>query len=44
MMALDGGAAVFPTTTAIDFLPEVRRRVARHRCAMLHRSWRILLD
>jgi hypothetical protein len=44
MMALDGGATVFPTTTTVDFLPEVCRRVARHRWAMLHRWWRILLD
>jgi hypothetical protein len=36
-VALDGGAAVFPTTTAVDFLPKVRRRVACHRCMMLRR-------
>jgi hypothetical protein len=38
MVALDGGVAVFPTMMAVDFLPEVRRRVARHRCVML-RWW-----
>jgi hypothetical protein len=27
-VALDGGATVFPTSTAVDFLPEVRRLVA----------------
>jgi hypothetical protein len=31
MVVLDGGATVFPTSTAVDFLPEVRRRVAGNR-------------
>jgi hypothetical protein len=30
-VALDGGAIVLPTSTAVDFLPEVRRLVAGHR-------------
>jgi hypothetical protein len=36
-VALDGGATVLPTTTAVDFLPEVRRLVAGHRRVVLHR-------
>jgi hypothetical protein len=30
-VTLDGGATVFPTSTAVDFLPEVHRLVASHR-------------
>jgi hypothetical protein len=30
-VALNGSAAVFPTTSVVDFLPEVRHRVACHR-------------
>jgi hypothetical protein len=37
-VTLDGGVAVFPTTTTVDFLPEVRCRVACYHCAMLR--WR----
>jgi hypothetical protein len=29
--ALNGGATVFPTSTVVDFLPEVRGLVAGHR-------------
>jgi hypothetical protein len=36
-VALDGDAAVFPTTSAVDFLPEVHHCVACHRCVMLRR-------
>jgi hypothetical protein len=36
-IALDGGATVFPTSTAVDFLREVRRLVADHRRAVLRR-------
>jgi hypothetical protein len=35
-VAVDGGAAVFPTMTVVDFLPKVRHHVAGHRCTMLH--------
>jgi hypothetical protein len=41
-VALDDGATAFPTSTAVDFLPEVRRRVAGHRRAVLcqrARTW-----
>jgi hypothetical protein len=37
VVALDGNATVFPTSTVVDFLPEVRRRVAGHRRAVLRR-------
>jgi hypothetical protein len=37
VVALDGSATVFPTSTVVDFLPEVRRRVAGHRRAVLRR-------
>jgi hypothetical protein len=37
-VALDGDAAIFPTTMAIDFFPEVYRCVAHHWCAAL--CWR----
>jgi hypothetical protein len=33
--------AIFPTMTAVDFLPEVRHHVACHRCAMLRRRARM---
>jgi hypothetical protein len=36
-VALDGGATVLPTTTAIDFLHEVRHLLASHQCMVLHR-------
>jgi hypothetical protein len=36
-VALDGGATVFPTSTTVDFLPEVRRLVAGHRRTVLRR-------
>jgi hypothetical protein len=36
-VALDGGVTVFPTSTAVDFLPEVYHRVAGHRRVMLRR-------
>jgi hypothetical protein len=36
-VALDGGATVFPTSTVVDFLPEVHRLVADHRRAVLRR-------
>jgi hypothetical protein len=36
-VAPDGGVAVFPTTTVVDFFPKVRHRVAHHWCAMLCR-------
>jgi hypothetical protein len=39
-VALDGGATVLPTSTAVDFLPEVRRLEAVHRRAVLHRRAR----
>jgi hypothetical protein len=42
IVVLDGGATVFPTTSAVDFLLDVRHHVACHRCAMLHRRERIL--
>jgi hypothetical protein len=38
-VALDGGASVLPTSTVVDFLPEVRRLVAGHRCVVLR--WRV---
>jgi hypothetical protein len=36
-VALNGGATIFPTSTVVDFLPEVRHLVAGHRHAVLHR-------
>jgi hypothetical protein len=30
VVALDGGATVLPTSTAVDLLPEVRHPVAGH--------------
>jgi hypothetical protein len=39
-VALDGGATVLPTTTAIDFLHEVRRLLASHQRTVLHRRAR----
>jgi hypothetical protein len=42
VVVLDGGAIVFPTSTVVDFLPEVRRLVAGHQCAVLRwwaRTW-----
>jgi hypothetical protein len=32
-VALDGGATILPTSTTVDFLPEVQRLVAVHRLA-----------
>jgi hypothetical protein len=32
VVVLDGGATVFPTSTVIDFLPEVRRLIVGYRC------------
>jgi hypothetical protein len=37
VVALNGGATVFPTSTVVDFLPEVRRHVAFHQRAVLRR-------
>jgi hypothetical protein len=37
VVALDGSATVFPTSTTVDFLPEVRRLLAGHQRAVLHR-------
>jgi hypothetical protein len=34
-VALDGGATVLPTSTAVDLLPEVHRSVAGHQRAVL---------
>jgi hypothetical protein len=34
-VALDAGATVFSTSMVVDFLPEVRRRVAGHRRTVL---------
>jgi hypothetical protein len=34
-VALDGGATVFPTSTAVDFLPEVHHLVAGHQRTVL---------
>jgi hypothetical protein len=34
-VALDGGATVLPTSTAVDLLPEVHSLVAGHRLAVL---------
>jgi hypothetical protein len=47
-VALDGGATILPTSTAVDFLPEVRRLVVVHRravprrwaCTCLCHRWR----
>jgi hypothetical protein len=36
-VALDGGATALPTSTVVDFLPEVRYPVAGHRRVVLHR-------
>jgi hypothetical protein len=38
VVALDGGATVLPTSTAVDLLPEVRRPVAGHRRVVLCRQ------
>jgi hypothetical protein len=41
-VALNGGATVFPTSMAVDFLPEVRRLIAGHRHVVLcqrARTW-----
>jgi hypothetical protein len=35
IMALDGGATVFPTLTVVVLLPEIRHRVAGHRTSWL---------
>jgi hypothetical protein len=37
VVALNGGAAVFPTSMVVDFLPEVRHHVAFHQRAVLRR-------
>jgi hypothetical protein len=37
-VALDGGVIVFPTSTVVDFLPEVHHLVAGHRHVVLR--WR----
>jgi hypothetical protein len=39
-VALDAGATVFSTSTVVDFLPEVHRRVAGHRRTVLRRRAR----
>jgi hypothetical protein len=39
-VVLDGGATVLPTSKAVYLLPEVRRPVAGHRCAVLCRRAR----
>jgi hypothetical protein len=39
-VALDSGAAVLPTSTVVDLLPEVRRLVAGHRRVVLRRRAR----
>jgi hypothetical protein len=39
-VALDGGTAIFPTTTVIDFFPEVRHRLAHHWCMVLYQRAR----
>jgi hypothetical protein len=39
-VALHGGATVLPTSTAVDFLPEVQRLVVVHRRAVLRRQAR----
>jgi hypothetical protein len=36
-VALNSGTTIFPTSTAVDFLSEVRRLVAGHRCAVPRR-------
>jgi hypothetical protein len=41
VVALDGGVTVFPTSTAVDFLPEVHHLVAGHRHAVL-RKWALI--
>jgi hypothetical protein len=49
-VALDGGTVVFPTTTMIDFFPEVRHCVAHHwytaLCwwACIRQRWRCMLN
>jgi hypothetical protein len=40
MVVLDGSVTVFPTSTTVDFLPDVCRLVAGHRCAVLRRRAR----
>jgi hypothetical protein len=35
VVALNGGATVFPTSTAVDFLPELCHLVAGHRPTVL---------
>jgi hypothetical protein len=37
VVALDGGATVFPTSMTVNFLPEVCRLLAGHQRAVLHR-------
>jgi hypothetical protein len=37
-VALDGGMTVLPTSTVVDLLPKIRRLVAGHRRAVLHRQ------
>jgi hypothetical protein len=39
-VAFDGGATIFPTLTAVHFLPEVHRLVTSHRQAVLCRRAR----
>jgi hypothetical protein len=39
-VALDGGATVLSTSTAVDLLPEVRRLVAGYRRVVPHRRGR----
>jgi hypothetical protein len=39
-VALDGGATIRPTLTAVDFLPEVRHLVTVHRHVVLGRRAR----
>jgi hypothetical protein len=39
-VVLDGGATIFPASTAVDFFPEVHRRVAGHWCVVLRRQMR----
>jgi hypothetical protein len=37
-VALNGGVTVFPTSTAVDFLPKVHHLVAGHWRVVLHRQ------
>jgi hypothetical protein len=39
-VSLDGGVTVFPTSTVVDFLSEVRRLIAGHRRMVLRRRVR----